>query len=161
MKYIRLCMILSLFFMQGTLKTEIYLWESYTDDEKSCCLHIRGVDVCNPHIACTRFVTKDLSGILDYVVRLLATDKAQVQPHNTILLYVKRYVRMALQSQSYFMEYHFDRHGSVKFYHQILESVTKSKDGKLPALQSKSKSKKDEYLQSYLVKLGLMTLRHK
>ena len=147
-----------LFFLVGFLASSresfgwIYLWQANNEGDYSCCLHIGGADICNPHVRCTRYARHDLAGILDYVVRLLSTDRALVEPHGTILLQVKKYIREALHNPYYSVEYRLSESRSVRFYHEIIESLVKQqKENKGVA---KSKSKQDQFVQQYLMKLG-------
>lgn len=132
----------------------VYFWETSNDEGGYfCCLHVHGTDICNPEKRCTQAMQADLSGILDYVVRLLKTEKASIRPHNSILLQLKRFIRELMNNPYYTIQYRLLEHHSVKFYHEILNDAFKAKDVKTA---DKSKSKKEELVMKYLMKLGFV-----
>lgn len=140
-----------------------YLWEMQTEEGRSCCLHFGYIDICNPYVACSGFAKKDLSGILDYVLRVLNSEQAQQDPYNTVLLQVKKYIRSILHNPYGTLEYHHENR-SVKFYHDLLASaaMNKTKESKKEVKQTaKSKNQKDDVVIQYLIKLGLFVKHEK
>ena len=147
---------LALFLVQGQALGNIYLWQTDTEMGGSCCLHISGTDICNPQMRCTHYMRQDLSGILDYVVRLLATEKSRLEPYYTLLTHIKKYIREILSNPYNTLEYHSLEHRPVRFYHDIIDAALKQKDNKQIA---KPKPKQDEFVAQYLMKLGLLKKR--
>lgn len=155
-KNIFVLVLLSFLLPSGQSFGWMYLWQANNDGDLSCCLHIGGVDICNPHVRCTQYIKHDLTGILDYVMRLSSTDKALASPHSTILTQAKRYIRAALGNPYYSIEYRLSEHRAVRFYHEIIDEMAKQKDGKGP---SKAKAKQDQFVKQYLMKLGFAKKR--
>lgn len=158
MKNSKILMIIGLMLAQGRVIAPIYLWEMQDEAGRSCCLHIQNIDICNPYKPCTGFAKVDLSGILDYISRLLSTDQAKIEPHGTILVQIKRYIRSVLNNPGGTIGYKKE-YRSVKFYHDIIDSATtKGKDAKKTdaTATAKAKSDKDEFVQKHLMKLGLL-----
>jgi hypothetical protein len=146
------------------LQAGAYLWEYRSGADRSCCLYMSGADICNPNVACTRHLYTDLSGILDYVTRLLSTEKGSTFSYNKLLLQAQSYINHVLYSSATSLSYHFDPYEQrpVKFLHEIQESNKQDKSGKSSTSSSTSptaaeKSKADaEKVMKYLVSLGLV-----
>lgn len=135
-----------------------YLWEMKEESSRSCCLHYCGVDICNPYTPCTRFAKIDLTGILDYITRLATLDHAKLEPHNTLLMQVKVYIRSILYNPQRSLMYKIPECKEVKFYHDIIEAdFLKSKDKKETV--AKQKQLKDDPVAMQLVKMGLLQKR--
>ena len=133
-----------------------YLWEMRNEEGRSCCLHFCTIDIANPYVPCTGFAKKDLSGILDYLYRLLQTDHAKTESHYTMLTQVKQYIRSILHNPYGTIGYRRE-YRSVQFYHDILDAaILKNKDVKKETLQPKAKETKEDLIAQHLIKLGLM-----
>ena len=151
-------LILGLFVLFGhAIESKAYLWEMLDDMGNSCCLHMDGVDICNPYVPCTHYMEADLLGIAQYINRLLTTDRGNLEPYRTLLIQVKRFIRTVLQDSYYVMTYQLDQYRSVQFYHELIDSASKGKDksnsvSKLPA---QKQSSKQDYVRERLIRLGL------
>lgn len=136
----------------------IYLWEMRDGPRASCCLHYCGIEICNPYKPCTKFSGVDLVGIFDYVSRLAMTEHAKIGPHPKILAQVKEYIASIVRNPHKTILYRVPQYTSIKFYHDIVEAdYLRMKDQK--GGQAKQKSVKDEFVSTYLAKLGLMEKR--
>lgn len=146
-----------MFILSGTV-TPCYLWESYRDGERSCCLCMNGSDICNPYVPCTRNAAYDLNGIFDYISRLLSIDKGNGFSYVKILEQAQDFIRHALMSGMR-MYYRFDERRKVKFYHEIAEATKSaektSKATVAGANATTSKQKDEDVVTAMLVKMGL------
>lgn len=159
MKKVSMSIILGwLLLSQGQMFSWIYLWEMNEDSNRSCCLHYCGVDICNPYKPCTHFAKIDLTGIFDYVTRLMGTDHAKIEPHQTLLAQVKAYIRSVLYNPHKSLYYKVPECTAVKFYHDIIEAdFLKSKDKKEST--PKAKCIKDDPVAIQLLRMGLLQKR--
>ncbi|MCX5924665.1 MAG: hypothetical protein NTZ68_04550 [Candidatus Dependentiae bacterium] len=148
------------------LQSGAYLWEYRNGADRSCCLYMSGADICNPNVPCTRHLHTDLSGILDYVNRLLATERGNTFSYNGLLLQAQSYINHVLYSSRTSLHYRFDAYVQrpVKFLHEIQETSKSDKSGKSSTTSSTTssptasdKSKADaEKVMKYLASLGLV-----
>lgn len=129
--------------------SSVYLWQMYEESgESSCCFHMNSINICNPHKKCTKFLGNDLNGILDYIARILSSDKGAVEPHGIILKQVQRHIRLLLQNPYQVVSYRFDIKDTVPFYHDVIAQAAKS--------PKQSEKTKPAGPNPYLVKLGLI-----
>ncbi len=138
-----------------------YLWETYRDGERSCCLFIpgsNGGDFCNPYVPCTRNAAYDLNGIFDYISRVLVVDKGSSFSYVKLLENAQEFIRHVLMSGMR-MYYRFDEHRKPKFYHEIAETVKSSektsKATTAVANAGAAKQKDEDVVTAMLVKMGL------
>jgi|GEM_PF-1286314 len=144
---------------QQAQASSIYLWEYVDMGERSCCLAFSGSDICNPHVPCTRHVESDLSGIYDYITRLLSMEKTQTFSYVKLLTQVKYYIHHALHTSFTQLSYRYDVYRAVTFYHEVTEkgaskAVDKSVKGGA-ASTTPDKAKVEEVVWKYMAKLGL------
>lgn len=142
-----------------SVQASIYLWEYVDLGERSCCLSFSGSDICNPHVPCTRHVYSDLSGIYDYITRLLSLEKTQTFSYAKLLTQAKYYIHHALYSSFTQLSYRYDVHREVTFFHEVTEktvnkNVDKTAKGSSGST-SNDKAKLEEVVWKYMVKLGL------
>ncbi|HSW75855.1 MAG TPA: hypothetical protein VLG50_02330 [Candidatus Saccharimonadales bacterium] len=158
MKIFKVMMILVLTVASEQLQSGAFLWEYRNGADRSCCLCIAGADICNPNVPCTRHLYTDLTGILDYINRLLSTEKGSTFSYNTLLQQAQIYINHVLYSRIS-LSYRFDRYQQhpVKFLHEI--EVSKSeKSGKTSTTTTATtdKAKDAEKMIKYLASLGLI-----
>jgi len=144
---------------QHVRASSIYLWEYVDQGERSCCLSFSGSDICNPHVACTRHVQSDLSGIYDYITRLLSLEKTQTFSYVKLLTQAKYYIHHALHTSFTQLSYRYDVYREVTFFHEITDkssnkAVDKSAKGG-SASTTNDKAKLEDVVWKYMVKLGL------
>lgn len=136
-----------------------YLWESYRDHERSCCLFINGVDYCNPYVPCTRNIAYDLTKLNDYLGRILQVDKGLTFSYHAALQQAQEFIKQALNAR-WNIAYRFDTpQRSVKFWHEIAEAARAIEKNSKPTAAAASttteKQNKEEAVLAYLMKLGL------
>ena len=128
--------------------SSVYLWQMHDEQGDSCCFHMDSINICDPYKPCTKFLGNDLNSILDYVSRILSTEKGTVEPHSIILKQIKRYVRSILSNPYQVISYRFDIKDTVPFYHDVIAQAAKA-----PKQPEKTKPAGPN---PYLVKLGLI-----
>ena len=156
MKNLSLIVVACLVF--NVMQANIYFWESYRDGERSCCLFLNGADICNPHVPCTRNAAYDLTGIFDYISRILQVDKGSSYPYHKVLDQAQHFIRHALTSGMR-MYYRYDESArAVKFFHEIAETTKaheKSSKGSAASTAAVEKQKGEDAVLAYLIKIGL------
>lgn len=120
-------LVVSICSLFGLIQANVYFWQADRDGERSCCLFLNGSDICNPYQPCTRNANYDLNGILEYISRILVTDKGSAFAYHKVLNQAQNFIRHALMSGMN-MYYRYDEPARlVKFYHEISET-TKSNE---------------------------------
>jgi hypothetical protein len=153
-------LIISLIFIHFQLYgSGCYLWESNRDHERSCCLFLSGVDICNPYVPCTRNSGFDVRGIYDYIGRILQVDQGATFSYCKILNQAQEFIKNALES-GIRLYYHFDTpQRRVKFYHEIAESARatekSNKTSNVTTTAAAEKQKNEEAVLAYMMSLGL------
>lgn len=143
----------------------MYFWEACNDGGRSCCLSYMGSDICNPYVPCTRHVRTDLTGISDYITRLLQAEKSSQFSYFQLLNQAQMFIRHTLISGQMSIYYHFDEHRSVQFFHELQQSEKSKSDNKSSDKSSKvslgssgnalsDKQKSEEAVLAYLVAKG-------
>jgi len=164
MKLIKILLICSVFSMSGLLRSDgIYLWEYREDNDRSCCLHVKMTgsqyDICNPNTPCTKHFDTDMSGILDYITRLLATEKGSSLTYSTILKQAQYFIRHMRSSFYRDLSYHFKVQRPVEFFHNMQEpnKSAKSSTTSTPSASTAAadKAKGEDKVLAYLIKLGV------
>lgn len=145
MKLKLICMLL--LSLYSSIYSNIYLWQMEDERGSSCCLHMQDVDICNPYKPCSKVLAIDMNGILDYVLRILGSDKNVTNNQAAELLKIKKYIRSVLSNPYMTLAYRLDMNRVVSFYHDNLTKVASTKPGDKP------KPKVD---YSYFAKLGLI-----
>lgn len=137
----------------------IYLWEYREDADRSCCLYLSGVDYCNPNTPCTRNFYTDLTGIMDYITRLLSTEKGSTFSYSTQLKQAQFFIRHMYASSFRDLSYHFEQQRSVQFFHNMQDKVDKSVKSTTPSASTATvaadKAKNEDLVLKYLIKLGV------
>lgn len=137
-----------------------YLWQYTGDGSISCCLHVGGENICNPHVACTKNTTVDLLGIYDYITRILQMEKIGTFPYakflNDAQLYIRKMAIMPNRISYHTQEYH----PNVKFFHtMVLEHASakndKNKKTSQPLTDAEKQKLNQKEIFDYLVKIGL------
>jgi hypothetical protein len=148
----------SLFLAASAHGAGIFLWESQRERERSCCICLNGVDICNPYVPCTRNVAIDLRGISDYISRILQVDKGSSFSYQKILTQAQDFIAYALQTHMRLF-YRFDTpQRSVNFFHEVAEQCRlNEKSGKAGSsvAGAADKQKGEDAILAYLTKLGL------
>jgi hypothetical protein len=159
MKLFKIMIFLSVFFLSNRLiGAGIYLWEYREDADRSCCLYLSGVDYCNPNTPCTRHFHTDLTGIMDYITRLLATEKGSTFSYSTQLKQAQFFIRHMYASSFRDLSYHFEQQRPVEFFHNMLDankSIKSSTSTASTSTAAADKAKSEDLVLKYLIKLGV------
>lgn len=169
MKMLKIAFFLSLcFYFNEISPNSVYLWESWQGGESSCCLAMAGVDICNPQVPCTRSIFIDLTGIDDYVTRILSTDRGSNFSFTKLLKQAKVFIKYAFATSCIGISYRFDEQRPVTFIHDAPDFTKSEKGAKQsvgqvalsPVITSVSNTEKNKAESSaqlaYLKKLGLV-----
>ena len=162
MKLFKIIIFLSVCFLSNRLiGAGIYLWEYRENADRSCCLYLSGVDYCNPNTPCTRHFYTDLTGIMDYITRLLATEKGSSFSYSTQLKQAQFFIRHMYASSFRDLSYHFEQQRSVEFFHNMQDankgdkSVKSSTSTASTSTAAADKAKGEDLVLKYLIKLGV------
>jgi len=160
-----LVVFLMLFFVNHHINSSgVYLWEYMNHGERSCCLSLSGADYCNPNVACTKHVYSDLSGIYDYLTRLLNLEKTHTFSYVKMLTQAQYYIRHAMYAPMHQLRYRNDVYRDVVFFHEITDKAFGKVGDKVAkgavGATAIDKSKLEDVVWRYMVKLGL-TRPHK
>ncbi len=160
MKFINIALFVTMSFMSDRVQgAGIYLWEYHEDGERSCCLYMSGTDFCNPNVPCTKHFYADMSGILDYITRLLSTEKGGSLSYSTILKQAQYFIRHMQTSSFRDLSYHFNVQRPVQFFHNMPEPSKSAKSSTASASSTSTaaadKAKGEDKVLAYLIKLGV------
>ncbi len=154
------CVFLSLA-SDGLQAHGVYLWEYREEFDQSCCLYVSGLgDICNPNTPCTRNFHVDLSGIFDYVTRLLATEKGSSFSYSKLLQQTQLFIRHMYASSFSGLSYRFDQQRPVQFLHNLPDTTKNDKSAKSATSSTTTtaaaeKAKGEDVVLQYLIKLGI------
>ena len=128
-----------------------YLWQFNDGTDHACCLYFSGEDVCNPNSYCTRSLQADLSGISDYITRVLSTENGEAAFYSTFLHQVQFYIRHAMTSFCG-LSYRFSEQRIIQYFHNMTAQKQKDKTTKFAGAAN---NKNEDMVLKYLIKLGI------
>lgn len=151
MKKILFYIILASIYSSSANLYSIYLWEYKSpENQRSCCFHFSGTDICNPNTPCTYNIKTDLDGIYRYIQRILGLEKASSFSFYTTLQRAQYYINHLLSSSLIQLSYRQDVYNTVEFFHDLAFKEQTQK----PEKTTKDKPKEDLVL-ARLIALGV------